>query len=154
MVGRWPALCLVALLSVATARAADDGPLAITGEVAHPQSLTRAALDALPMVQVTVTDRTGRATYRGPLLRTLLDRAALVDQPGGRTFLRHTVLVRGRDGYAVALAVAEIDPRFEGKAAIVACARDGAPLDAPRLVVPGDLKAGRSVRDVVAIEVR
>jgi hypothetical protein len=139
---------------VATARAADDGPLAITGEVAHPQSLTRAALDALPMVQVTVTDRTGRATYRGPLLRTLLDRAALVDQPGGRTFLRHTVLVRGRDGYAVALAVAEIDPRFEGKAAIVACARDGAPLDAPRLVVPGDLKAGRSVRDVVAIEVR
>ena len=63
-------------------------------------------------------------------------------------------MVRGGDGYAVALAIGEIDPAFENKQVVLADAQDGQPLAAARLVVPGDAKAGRSVRGVAAIEVR
>jgi len=37
---------------------------------------------------------------------------------------------------------------------LVAYAQDGKPLPGPRLVLPGDARAGRNVRDLVAIEVR
>ena len=77
-----------------------------------------------------------------------------LDAPGRGAPLQHTLLARGRDGYAVALAIGEIDPRMEGKSVLVAVARDGQPLPALRLVVPGDAHAGRSVRDLVGIEIK
>ena len=73
-----------------------------------------------------------------------------------RTRLRHTIVVTGRDGYAVVLALAEIDPEFEGKQVVLAYRRDGQPMNGHelRLVVPGDRRGGRSVRDVVRIDLR
>ena len=72
-----------------------------------------------------------------------------------RARLRRTIWVTGRDGYTAALALAEIDPEFEGKQVLLAYRRDGKPIDGNtlRLVVPGDRHGGRSVRDVVRIEV-
>ena len=54
------------------------------------------------------------------------------------------------------LTLAEIDPEFEGKRVILAYWRDGQPLPGGelRLVVPGDHRGGRSVREVVKIELR
>jgi DMSO/TMAO reductase YedYZ molybdopterin-dependent catalytic subunit len=70
-----------------------------------------------------------------------------------RARLRRTVT--GRDGYVAVLALAEIDPEFEGKRVILAYRRDGQPLPQNELrLVPGDHRGGRSVREVVRIELR
>jgi len=122
-------------------------------------TLDLAAVRQLPAVEVRVSFLTGhgteQATYTGPLLWSVLERAGEVEGDP-RTRLRRTVAVTGRDGYVAVLALAEIDPDFEGKQVIVAYQRDGQPIpgDALRLVVPGDRRGGRSVRDVVRIEVR
>ena len=87
----------------------------------------------------------------------MLSNAGIVDQGGKSAHLHHTIIVTGRDGYAVALALGEIDPKFENKSVILAYAKDGQPLDPSmgiRLIVPGDQHGGRSVRDVVKIELQ
>lgn len=131
--------------------------LAIGGRVEHPRTLALADLQALPPVTVEVEHAhekdAQRHRFTGALLWPLITAAGPVDA-GKRTFLQHTVLARGQDGYAVALAVGELDPNFEGKQVLVAYAEDGKPLPGLRLVVPADARAGRSVRDLVAIEVR
>ncbi len=138
--------------------AANSTTLAITGRVAHPSTLDIAALQAMPAVSValdTTTENGVRhATYRGVLVWTLLDAASPLDEPGRKTFLQHTILARGQDGYAVALAMGEMDPKFEGKQVLVAYAEDDHPLPSLRLVVPGDHRGGRSVHDLAGIEVR
>jgi hypothetical protein len=55
-----------------------------------------------------------------------------------------------------ALALGKIDPHYEGKLVIVAYAGGEPPasFSALRLVVPGDVHGGRSVRDVSIIELR
>ncbi len=138
--------------------AANSTALAITGRVARPSTLDIAALRAMPQATVAL-DQAGEhgerhATYTGVLVWTLLDAAGLVDEPGRKTFLRHTVLARGQDGYAVALAIGELDPRFEGKQVLVALAEDDHPLPSLRLVLPGDRRGGRSVHDLAGLEVR
>jgi hypothetical protein len=94
--------------------------------------------------------------YTGGMLWVLLEKAGLVDEPGKNSNLRHTLLITGRDGYAVALAVGELDPHYEGKSVILAYAGGEPPASnaALRLVVPGDAHGGRSVRDIATIEVR
>ena len=86
----------------------------------------------------------------------MLEKAETVDAAGKNARLRHTLLITGRDGYAAALALGEIDPHYEGKQVILAYAGGEPPasFDALRLVVPGDTHGGRSVRDVAGIEIR
>lgn len=70
---------------------------------------------------------------------------------------RRTFLVTGRDGYAIAFSVGEISPDFGNTLIMVALSVDGKPLRADeglRLMVPGDKRGARSVRDVVKIELR
>ena len=63
-------------------------------------------------------------------------------------------MARGRDGYTVALSIAELDPSLEGKQVLIATARDGKPLGGLELIVPGDKRAARQVHDLLAIEVQ
>jgi DMSO/TMAO reductase YedYZ molybdopterin-dependent catalytic subunit len=130
----------------------------LSGQVQHPRTLDMAELQAMPPTQVQVAYSTSHGaqstTYTGALLWTLLEAAVPVDEPGGHTHLRHTLLARGQDGYTVAVSMGELDPHMEGKQVIIAYAQDGKPLPALRLVVPGDSHAGRGVRDLAAIEVR
>jgi len=153
-----PAPCRAQPVQAGLAAAAVPIELAISGRVEQPRTLALADLQALPPVVVEVTYATARgpqaATYTGALLWSLLTAAAPVDEPGRNTHLRHTLLAHGKDGYAVAVAIGELDPHMEGKQVIVAYAQDGKPLPSLRLVVPGDSHAGRSVRDLVSIEVR
>ena len=162
---RWAGAALVALLAApgtlpAAAQTASPAPieLAVQGRVEHPRTLPLAELQALPPVTVEIerseSSTAQRLSFTGALLWSLVTTAGPVDEPGKHTFLQHTLLVRGRDGYAVALAVGELDPHFEGKQVLVAYAQDGKALPALRLVIPADARPGRNVRDVVAIEVR
>lgn len=95
------------------------------------------------------------ARFEGPLLWSVIAHTGAVDASKPREQVRQTVLVTGSDGYTVILALGEISPDFAGKPVILADHVDGQPL-APehlRLVVPGERRAGRSVRDVVRISV-
>ncbi len=97
--------------------------------------------------------------YAGPLLWAVLDRAGVLGQDTQgmpRARVRRVVTVTGRDGYTVVLALAEVDPEFEGKSVILATQADGKPIGAGelRLVVPGDKRGGRSVRDATKVVVR
>ncbi len=148
-----------ALVLAGNPPAASAQGLVIAKSVEQTQTIDRSVIDQLPVVEQAVSFQTGhgneQATYTGSLLWTLLERTeALSSDP--RTRLRHAITVTGRDGYVAVLALAEIDPEFEGKQVILAYRRDGQPLpgDELRLVVPGDRRGGRSVREVVKVELR
>ncbi|MEJ0044890.1 MAG: hypothetical protein WDN04_01095 [Rhodospirillales bacterium] len=92
--------------------------------------------------------------WSGPLLLDVVGVAAVTDEPGRKTHMRHVIMARGADGYVVAVAIGEIEPIAEGKQVIVALREDGAALAAPRLVVPGDAHFARGVQGLVALEVK
>jgi DMSO/TMAO reductase YedYZ molybdopterin-dependent catalytic subunit len=147
---------VAALLVLAPAWAGD---VDIAGAVNNPLHLTPGALRAMPATEVTVAKSADSdmpaGTFRGVLLTKLLARAVLRDKPGKHSFLQHSMLVTGRDGYAVALAIGEIEPGMEGKSVLLAYDVDGRPFrDGLHLVVPGDKQGARQVRDVVRIEVQ
>jgi DMSO/TMAO reductase YedYZ molybdopterin-dependent catalytic subunit len=165
-----PCLFLAALWSqVSVAQAASGGKvadthgIAIDGAVQHPRSLTLVALEREPATTEAVSLKTHKGAmtgkYTGVLLWTLLQQAVIKLTPGVKNdILRHTIMVAGRDGYEVALSVAEIDPKFGGDRAMIAYAMDGEALPhgrgSARLIVPTDKAAGRAVFDVASITVR
>ncbi len=140
---RTTALVLLALLASASARAAD---LTVAGPAGQTVSLTRAELDALP-------PGPPQPHLAGPTLWSVLEKAGLV-APDFHARVRQTLLVTGQDGYSAALALGEIDPEFADKPVLLVLRRDDAALEAPRLAIPGDKRGGRSVHDVVRIELR
>ena len=136
---------------------AADQSIVVATSVEQSRTIDPAMVEQLPAIEQKVSFLTGhgpeQATYTGALLWSVLERAEML---GGdrRTHLRRTITVTGRDGYTAVLALAEVDPEFEGKQVLLAYRRDGQPIDghALRLVVPGDRHGGRSVRDVVRID--
>ena len=130
--------------------------LALSGRINHPANLSLADLAKMPATTLDLPAKPGQPAphVTGVLLWTLLDGAGWSDLPGRKTHLQHVVLARGRDGYAVAVSIGEIDPAFEGEQVMVVTGRDGKPLPALELAVPGDHKAGRHVKDLVALEVQ
>jgi hypothetical protein len=126
--------------------------------VQHPLTLTIADLKAMPAIDVTVSQQTDRGPtqgkFRGALLWSVIDKAGLLNGTQKNAYLRHTILVSGSDSYAVALSEGELDPKLEGKQVLLSYEKDGAPLSAPRLVVPGDAHAARAVHDIVTVELK
>ena len=155
--------CVLAL-SISGSVSADSSStprFAIVGAVKTPMQVTRADLGQLPSQEVAVSFMTGRGKeegqFKGVLLWTLLDRAGVLDGTEKGAHLRHVVVVTGQDGYAVALSMGELDPKFEGKQVLIAYDENGTALpasDGLRLVVPGDHHGGRAVRDVEKVEVQ
>jgi DMSO/TMAO reductase YedYZ molybdopterin-dependent catalytic subunit len=153
------AFLAAALATCVFAASAQEPPtITVSGAVQHPLTLTIADLKAMPGLDVAVSQQTDHGLaqdkFHGVLLWSLIDRAGLANGTEKNAYLRHTVLVAGTDGYAAALSEGEIDPKLEGKQVILAYEKDGAPLTAPRLVVPGDTHAARGVHDVVTVEVK
>jgi hypothetical protein len=151
------ALLLAVFLSGA---AVGEGAPVLRGAVRHELALDEVLLKSLPAVTIDVTFETGQGNksgrYTGVLLWALLKKGEPIDEPGKNASLKHTLLITGRDGYAVALAMGEIDPHYEGKQIIVAYVggEPSASMSSLRLVVPGDVHGGRSVRDIATIELR
>ncbi len=119
--------------------------------------LDLAALSALPARELQAGPH-GEAPSRwtGVPLRELLSQVGV---PAGESLrgrnLTQLVRITATDGYQVVFSLAEIDAGFAGAEVLLAYRRDGAELDADgpfRLVVPGDRRAGRWVRNVARIE--
>ncbi|MGH6976266.1 MAG: molybdopterin-dependent oxidoreductase [Stellaceae bacterium] len=151
---------LLALALAAPAAAQTALSLSVGGLVKAPHTFTLADLEKMPWITVDESFQTERGprhgTWLGVSLWTLLDQSGGVDAPMKES-VRHWLVVTGRDGDAVVLSVGEIDPSFGHATAVIAWSEDGRPFDPQaglRLILPGDRKGGRDVRDVVSIEVK
>jgi molybdate transport system substrate-binding protein len=110
-----------------------------------------------------LTQRVGFATgggdqqneWTGPLLWDVLVDSGAVDPAKPADQVHHAVRVTGADGYVAVIALAEIAPQFAGRPIQIADHMNGSVLPgrALRLIVPGDRRGGRSVRDVVRIDI-
>jgi hypothetical protein len=125
-----------------------------SGGLGH--TIDRVTVEQLPSVTEHLLFLTLRGpeqqNYTGALLWSVLDLARVLsgDRPAR---MRRTIVVTGRDGYFAVLALAEIDPDFEGKQVLLAYRRNGEPI-ALHLVVPGDRYGSRRVSDVARIDLR
>jgi molybdate transport system substrate-binding protein len=132
----------------------NTGGVTILTPTEQPSFISLPDLRALPSTTAMVNADAGpEAHYAGPTLWSVLQQAGAID-PNFHKRVNQQVIVTGQDGYSVTVGMGEIDPEFENKQVILATERDGKPVDAPRLAVPGDKRAGRSVRDVASIVVR
>lgn len=158
-------LGVLAFLLLGPAAFAEERPaasaIAVTGGSVSAGPLTLAELARFPAVEQEVRfqtskgEQTGR--YKGVLLWPVLEARFGEAMKGHNAVLAHTFVVEGSDGYRIAFSFGEIAPDF-GKAPImIATEADGKPLvpgEGFRLVVPGDKRGARYVRDVVKIEVQ
>ncbi len=96
-----------------------------------------------------------RAEWTGPLLWDVLMASGALDGVKPPDQVRLVVRVTGADGYTAVIALGEIAPPFADRPIQIADHMNGAllPDHALRLVVPGDKRGGRSVRDVVRIDI-
>ena len=152
---------LVLLAQLATAPASADPATGLT-LVSRDGTRTVLSLDdlaALPQVELRVADPNGPETvFRGPALRELAARAGA---PAGDALrgaaMALALLAQAPDGYRVAYTLAELDPQFGARQAIVALAQDGKPLsahDGPlRIVVQGDQHRARWIRQLSELRV-
>ena len=147
-----------AVLALAAGPGAAQVPVAqvtVTGRVQQVATYSIQDLAVLPAYQTRATSYGNReSTFVGALLWTLIVAARPLPDPTWANNLRDVIFARGADGTTVAVAMAEVDPDYEGKPLLVAYKQDGAILPVPRLVVPGDRHAGRNVPNLVTLEVR
>jgi len=134
--------------------------LTITAGPGQQATFTPETLQSLPHQTVTIFDHHTNAneTFSGVPLMDLL---AKLGVPHGKDLhgkaLADYVVATGADGYKSVMALGEIDPEFHPGQVLVCDAMDGKPLGATgpfRLVVTEDKRPARSVRNLVAIEVR
>jgi hypothetical protein len=144
-----------ALPIVLFATAANAQTLSLTSPSGAPSTISADTLKTLPQAEATLRFGNPPAPHRfqGPLLWTILTNTHLVDPGAHAGAVRQTLQIRGSDRYTAIIAMGELSPEFEGKAALLALSEDGKPLSLPRAVIPGDRRAGRSVRDVVSLTV-
>ena len=114
------------------------------------------ALKAITQKVAFMTDRgEQQSEWTGPSLWDVLAASGVTEsiKPGEQ--VRLTVRVTGADGYSAVIALAEIAPQFAGRPIQLADHMNGAllPDHALRLIVPGDRRGGRSVRDVIRIDI-
>jgi ABC-type molybdate transport system substrate-binding protein len=128
-----------------------------TGQASHMMSADR--IGALKPITQNVSFTTGhgeqQAEWTGPTLWDVLAASGALESVKVGEQPRLAVRVTGADGYSAVIALAEIAPQFAGRPVQLADHMNGAPLpdNALRLVVPGDRRGGRSVRDVVRIDI-
>jgi hypothetical protein len=152
------ALALFSVASVQAQTAPAPGTVTVVGIAGTPVTLSQATLASLPSAKLHVSFGTDHgptsATFQGPLLWTVLVHEGVVSAAHPRDATRQVLLVTGRDGYTAVLALGEIAPQFEGKQTILADSMNGRPLGLGhwRIVIPGEQRGGRDVRDVARLQ--
>ncbi len=96
-------------------------------------------------------------TFVGPSLAAVLATGgARLDSLRGRALAQY-VVVEAKDAYRVVFAVAELSSAFTHRGIILAHSSDGRPLEAAdgpwQVIVEGELRPARWVRQVIAIRV-
>lgn len=135
----------------------------LAGQVANAGDFDLAKLQAMKQSEVTVEGKDAqgnqtRTLYQGVLLNDLLQTAGLkLDSTKKNDILRLGVLAIATDGYSSFVVGGEIDPKFADVPVLIAIDRDGQLLSADegfaRIVVPGEIAAGRFVSNLVRLEV-
>ena len=155
-------VCLLGLLITLAAPAfAQPAPSLTIQRSDQPAiAVTPERLAAIPTLTQTVTFEPARGgqpiTWSGPLLWTVLEATGVVEGIRAADTAKLMVRVIGADGYFAVFALAELAPSYANRPIQLAL-RQGEtslPGGARRLVVPGEGRAGRSVRDVVRIEIQ
>jgi hypothetical protein len=151
-------MCAFGLL-ISIALCQSQTTLVVQGVGGKSVTLSIADLANLPRQTVKAMDHGNPATFEGVLLADVL---AKVDLPLGEKFhstgASYYLVVEAKDGYRATFAWAELDSTFMDRSVYVATKRDGKPLsdkDGPfQLVVPGEKRAARWVRQVTALRIR
>lgn len=151
----------LAFLAAGAAQETNPATIEIVGSAVSTGTLTPDELSRLPVIEQDVRYQTSKGEesgrYKGPLLWSVLEARGIADLPGHNAQLKHGFVVEGRDGYRIVFSIGEIDPDFGNAPIQLATERDGKPIVATegyRLVVPGDKRGARYVKDVVKIEVQ
>ena len=132
--------------------------LRIDGLVEKPGAFDAKSFAGLKRHLIKVDDHGQPAVYEGVSLTEVL---ALAGAPVGEAMrgskLSLVVVAKAADDYVVSYSLAELDPGFTDRVAILADRRDGNPLgDAGpfQIVVPGEKKHGRWIRQLVSLTVK
>ena len=138
---------IATLVAVLILSAGGPGPVTMELLPTKPEVLA-----TLPQVVLKVEGEGKAVTYSGVALASVLaSRAKPVEgMPGLRDLADAVLLVRGVDGYQAAVSAAAVAMDPKGERYFLASARNGEPRPA-QLIIPGDAKHVRWVKDVVAI---
>lgn len=156
----WQSTALVVLMlgapAFAGAQATNDS-LVIRVEGRAPVVLRAADLRSLPRDSVRSAMLHGEGVFRGPSLREVFNLAGIaVDSVHGPR-LGQYALFEAKDRYRVVMGMTDLSEALTGRRMLLADEVDGKPLEAKaapwQLVVPGDVRATRWVRQVVRISV-
>lgn len=122
---------------------------------APPHMMTWAAIEAIKsMTQHAAIEHDDRE-WTGPLLWDVLVASGMVDPAKAAEQVHLGIHVVGSDGWSAAFGLAELSPQFADRPVQLATSENGKPVSGTglRLVVPGEKRGGRSVRDVVRIDI-
>lgn len=149
-------LLLLATLCLAPA-AAESQSLTVVRVDGTERTLSATALAALPRARGETLDHGEPLGYEGVLLKDVLRAAEAgpVDSLRGPA-LRRLVYLVGRDGYRIVMTLAELDITLGNTTVVVVDRENGAALaeeQGPlRILVAGDARASRWVRQIARIE--
>lgn len=161
-------LAAIAVVGGLMARAGAGSPnsspaevvLSVTGKVPKPLSLDAEGFARLPRQTVRTAGHDGKeAVFEGVALHDVLRVAGLsltADELRGPA-LEYYLVVEAADGYRAVFALPELSPAFTDRVVLLADRRDGKPLEGNeghlRMIVPGEKRHGRWVRQVVRLKV-
>jgi DMSO/TMAO reductase YedYZ molybdopterin-dependent catalytic subunit len=154
-------IVVLSLAPIAWGQTPVQGPptLRVDGAAGKPITLSTHDLAAMPRDRANVVDDKGNhAVYQGVPVIEILRRAGV---PSGKDLrgkqMTLYLLVTASDGYRAVFALAEFDPDFTDRRILLAQRRDGKDLSAAegpfRIVVPGEKRHARWVRNVTALRV-
>jgi len=150
---------LVSINSAQT-KPAPDYQLHVGGEVERELTLGPADLAKLSRRSVKAKDHGGaEPIFEGVALVDVLEMAGVKFGEGlrGKNLALYLV-VEASDGYRAVFALPELDPAFADRLVLLADRRDGAKLSSAegplRIVVPGEKRQARWVRQVVSLIVK
>jgi DMSO/TMAO reductase YedYZ molybdopterin-dependent catalytic subunit len=133
--------------------------LDVKGDVPRPLKLSTAEIARLPRHTLRARDHDGKESeFAGVALVEVLKTSGLQFGKDLRGQALATYLVvEASDGYRAVFALPELDPAFTDRVILLADHRDGKPLGAKegplRIVVPGEKRQARWVRQVIALKV-
>lgn len=152
-------LPVLILLGAATLSAQSAEPLAVQRPDGAVQTLSAMQLQALPRITGTATAHETRFAFEGVNLLDVLRLAGVTPVDSlRRGQLRRVVVFVGADGYSALIALSELDPSIGGRRAVLVDREDDRALPSERgprrIIIEGDRRPSRWVRQVVRIEVR
>ncbi len=147
------------LLCATTVSAQSLEPLSVAGPAGAVHTLSAAQLQTLPRITGAATAHDTRFSFEGYDLRDVLRLAGVTPVDSlRRGQLRRVVVFIGADGYSALIALSDLDPSIGGRRAILVDREDGQALPTERgprrIIVEGDRRPSRWVRQVVRLEVR